>query len=118
VACTAHEQLGGDAPDFGFIFSTIGYDQDDILDAIAEKFVDGPVNSATLEGVIGRGVADESMYAIQIVGHNSDEVQFHSFQAANAVENPREAGEELGRQVAIFGQPRTLKCGCIKWIYK
>ncbi len=48
----------------------------------------------------GEGVADESMYAVQIVGLKSDGVQFHSFQAANAVENPMEAGEELGRQVA------------------
>jgi hypothetical protein len=39
------------------------------------------------------------MYAIQIVGLKSDGVQFHGFQATNAVENPMEAGEELGRQV-------------------
>ncbi|MDA9981650.1 FIST C-terminal domain-containing protein [Gammaproteobacteria bacterium] len=100
AASTAQESLGADAPDLVFVFSTIGYDQDDILDAVAERFGDVPVSGATFEGVIGRGVADESMYAVQIVGLKSDEVRFHSFQAANAVENPMEAGEELGRQVA------------------
>ena len=100
AASTAHRQLDADAPDFVFVFSTIGYEQEDILDAVAEKFGDVPVSGASFEGIIGRGVADESMYAVQIVGLKSDEVQFHCFQASNAVENPMEAGEELGRQVA------------------
>jgi hypothetical protein len=100
AANTAHKQLGADAPDFVFVFSTIGYEQEDILDAVAEKFGDVPVSGATFEGIIGRGFADESMYAVQVVGLKSDEVQFHNFQAADAVKNPMEAGEELGRQVA------------------
>ena len=100
AASTAHEQLGADTPDFVFVFSTIGYEQDDILDAVAEKFGEVPVSGATFEGIIGQGIADESMYAVQVVGLKSDSVQFHSFQAANAVDNPVEAGEEIGRQVA------------------
>ena len=99
AASTAHKLLGADAPDFVLVFSTIGYEQEDILDAVAEEFGDVPVSGATFEGIIGRGLADESMYAVQIVGLKSDGVQFHGFQAANAVENPMQAGEELGRQV-------------------
>jgi hypothetical protein len=104
AASTACEQLGADVPDFVFVFSTIGYEQEDILDAVAEKFGDVPMSGATFEGIIGRGFADESMYAVQIVGLSSDEVQFHNFQAANAVESPLEAGEKLGRQVAGITQ--------------
>lgn len=100
AASTVHEQLDADAPDFVFVFSTIGYEQEDILDAVAEKFGDVPMSGATFEGIIGRGYADESMYAVQIVGLKSDEVQFYNFQAANAVDQPLEAGEKLGRQVA------------------
>lgn len=33
---TVKEQLGTDAPDFVFVFSNIGYEQQDILDAVAE----------------------------------------------------------------------------------
>ena len=73
AASTVHEQLGADAPDFVFVFSTIGYEQEDILDAVADKFGDVPMSGATFEGIIGRGYADESMYAVQIVGLKSDD---------------------------------------------
>ena len=102
---TVQEQLGADAPDFVFVFSTIGYEQEDILEAVAEKFGDVPMSGATFEGIIGRGYADEGMYAIQIVGLKSDDVQFHSIEAANAVKQPLEAGEQLGQQVAEIKRP-------------
>jgi hypothetical protein len=105
AASVVHGQLDGDTPDFVFVFSTIGYEQEDILDAVAEKFGDVPMSGATFEGIIGRNFADESMYAVQIVGLKSDGVRFHNFQAANAVEQPLEAGETLGRQVAEVAQP-------------
>jgi len=104
AASTVQEQLGADAPDFVFIFSTIGYEQEDILEAVAEKFGDVSMSGATFEGIIGRDFADEGMYAVQIVGLKSDDVQFHSFEAANAVGQPLEAGEQLGRQVAEITQ--------------
>lgn len=99
AASTVHEQLDADAPDMVFVFSTIGHEQEDILDAVSEKFGDVPISGATFEGIIGRDYADEGMYAVQIVGLKSDTIQFHNFQAANAVERPLEAGEKLGRLV-------------------
>lgn len=38
-----------------FVFSTIGYEQEDILEAVAEKVGDVPMSGATFEGIIGRG---------------------------------------------------------------
>jgi hypothetical protein len=104
AASTVYDQLEADAPDFVFVFSTIGYEQEDILDAAAEKFGDVPMSGATFEGIIGRGYADESMYGVQIVGLKSEDVRFHNFQTVNAVEQPLEAGEELGRRVADVTQ--------------
>ena len=104
AASTVQEQLGADAPDFVLVFSTIGYEQEDILDAVAEKFGDVPMSGATFEGIIGRGFADEGMYAVQIVGLKSDDIQFHNFKAENAVGQPLEAGEQIGRQVAEIEQ--------------
>jgi len=104
AASKVQEQLGADAPDIVFVFSTIGYEQEDILEAVAEKFGDVPMSGATFEGIIGRGYADEGMYAVQIVGLKSDGVQFHNFEAANAVGQPLQAGEQLGRQVAEISQ--------------
>jgi len=104
AASTVQEQLGADVPDFVLVFSTIGYEQEDILDAVAEKFCNVPMSGSTFEGIIGRDFADEGMYALQIVGFKSDDVQFHSFVAANSVDQPLEAGEQLGRQVAEIAQ--------------
>lgn len=104
AASAVQEQLGGEVPDLVLVFSTIGYEQEDVLEAVAEKFGDVPMSGATFEGIIGRGFADEGMYALQIVGLRSDDVQFHNFEAANAVEQPLEAGEQLGRQVAEIKQ--------------
>jgi len=104
AATAVHNQLDAEAPDFLFVFSLIGYEQEDILDAVAETFNDVPMSGATYEGLIGRGYADESMYGVQIVGLKSEDVQFHNFQIVNAVERSLEAGEEIGRQAADVNQ--------------
>ena len=45
------------------------------------------------------------MYAVQIVGLKSRDVQFHNFQIPNSVEQPLQAGEELGRRVTEVSDP-------------
>ena len=76
AASTVKEQLGADDPDFVFVFSNIGYEQQDILDAVAEILGDVPLSDATFGGIIGREFVDESMYAVQIVGFKSNTIQF------------------------------------------
>lgn len=100
AADAVHDQMQMESPDFVFVFSTIGYEQQDILDAVVEKFGDVPISGATFEGIIGQGHADESMYGVQIVGLKSGDVRFHNFQVPNSVEQPLQAGEEIGRQVS------------------
>jgi len=112
AASAVHEQLDGDAPDFVLVFSTIGCEQEDILASVVEQFGDVRMSGAAFEGVIGRDYADEGMDALQIVGLKSDDVQFHNFEAANAVDQPLEAGEQLGRQVAEITQSGTEYSSC------
>lgn len=104
AAKAVHDQLKADAPDFLFVFSLIGYEQEDILDAVAETFNDVPMSGATYEGLIGRGYADEGMYGVQIVGLKSEDVRLYNFQIPNAVEQPFEAGEEIGRRAVEVAQ--------------
>ena len=86
AAGAVHDQLNSELPDFVFVFSTIGYEQQDILDAVIEKFGDVPISGATFEGIIGQGQANETMYGVQIVGLKSEDVRFHNFQFPNSVE--------------------------------
>lgn len=65
------DQLGAVFPDFVFVFSTIGYEHQDVLDAVAEIVSDVPMSGVTFEGIIGLDFADETMYAVQIVGFKS-----------------------------------------------
>jgi hypothetical protein len=104
AASTVKQQLGDESPDFVFVFSTIGYEQQDILDAVAETLGNVPSSGATFEGIIGREFVDESMYAIQIAGLKSNSIQFYNLQSANAVERLLQAGEDIGRQVAEVAQ--------------
>ena len=104
AASTVKEQLGADDPDFVFVFSNIGYEQQDILDAVAEILGDVPLSGATFGGIIGREFVDESMYAVQIVGFKSNTIQFYNFQGANVVDQPLQAGENIGQQAAAVAK--------------
>ena len=44
------------------------------------------------------------MYAVQIAGLKSDTIKFYNLQSANAVAQPLQAGEDIGRQVAKVAQ--------------
>jgi len=104
AASIVKEQLIGDSPDFVFVFSSIGYEHQDILDAVAEVLGDMPQSGATFGGIIGREFVDESMYAVQIAGLKSNTIQFYNFKSANAVNQPFQAGENIGQRVAAVAQ--------------
>ena len=104
AANSVKEQLGKDDPDFVFVFSTIGYEHQDIIDAVVEILGEIPLSGVTFEGVIGREFADESMYAVQIVGFKSNTIQFFNFQSSDAVNEPLQAGELIGKNVASVTQ--------------
>jgi hypothetical protein len=105
AATTVRDQLAAAAPDFAFVFCTIGYELEDVLDAVQDTFGDVQMSGATYERIIGRGYADESMYSLQVVGFKSENVHFHNFQTTNAVEQPLAAGESIGRRVAEVDEP-------------
>ena len=77
AAISVRNELGPEGADFIFVFSTIGYEQEDVLDGVREILGDIPMCGATFEGIIGRDIADESMYAVQVVGIRSEKIKFH-----------------------------------------
>ena len=105
AASEAKTHLGSPNPDFVFVFSTVGYEQEDVLAAVAEVFGGIPMSGATYEGIIGRGIADESMYAVQVIALRSSDVRFHNFSFPSNINDSLECGEHLGRQVARVEDP-------------
>lgn len=105
AAVSVRDELGPEGADFLLVFSTIGYEQEDVLDGVREILGDVPMCGATFEGIIGRDLADESMYALQVVGIRSEKIKFYEFCADNVVSNPLEAGRRIGRTIEKVGDP-------------
>ncbi len=105
AASVVRDKLGSVRPDFIFVFCTIGFELEDVLAAVKDTLGDVPLSGATFEGIIGLGLADESMYAVQVTGMQSDSVQFHNFIGLGSVETPVDAGVSLGRNIAQCRSP-------------
>ncbi len=105
AAISVRNELGPEGADFIFVFSTIGYEQEDILDGVREILGDIPMCGATFEGIIGRDIADESMYAVQVVGIRSEKIKFHNFCVENIVYSPLEAGHQIGCAIESVKDP-------------
>lgn len=105
AAISVRDELGPEGADFIFVFSTIGYEQEDVLDGVREILGDVPMSGATFEGIIGRDIADESMYAVQIVGIRSNKIKFHSFSTEDIVRSPLEAGHKIGCKIESVKDP-------------
>ena len=105
AAILVRDELGPAGAEFIFVFSTIGYEQEDVLDGVQEILGDTPMCGATFEGIIGRDFADESMYAVQIVGIRSKKNKFYSFCEEDTVLHPLEAGHRIGRKIESVKDP-------------
>lgn len=55
------KQLGNKLPNFIFVFTTIGYEHEDVLEAITEIFGDIPMSGSTFEGIIGGEIQSQTM---------------------------------------------------------
>ena len=100
AATAVRDQLGPDGADFIFVFSTIGYEQEDVLEGVTDILGDLPMCGATFEGIIGRNIADESMYAVQVIGIRSERIKFHEFCAEDSVRDPLTAGVKIGESIS------------------
>jgi len=100
AAKEALTQLADEKPDFAFVFSTIGYEHEDVLDGVKSVLKDIPISGSTYEGIIGRQIVNESLYAVQVTCFKSEGVKFINFSVPNVPENSGVAGEQLGQMVA------------------
>jgi hypothetical protein len=105
AATAARDELGPEGADFIFVFSTIGYEQEDVLEGVRDILGDRPMGGATFEGIIGRNIADETMYAVQVVAIRSKTIKFHELSAEDVVGNPLQAGISIGQAVQSVNDP-------------
>lgn len=99
-ACAA---LGGAPPEFCLVFSTSGYDQRVLLDAV--RAVTGParLSGCSGEGVIAEGVSDERDRSVAVLAVRSDAIRFTPLLVPRYSADPAGAGRALARRVHESG---------------
>ncbi len=108
-------QAGISSADFLFVFATIGYNQQQLIDTIRLISKKTPLSGCSAEGVIANGVADEDNFALVIMAIKSDQIEFTCGLTSNLKKAPYEAGQNIGhnalnqksssRDLALFLYP-------------
>lgn len=103
AAKAAIEPLGDARPGLVIVFATAGYDQQAMLDGVAELTGREPIVGCSAEGVITRDGSDETGHAVAVVAIASDEIASHAFFAGGFAEDAAACGRALVEQIRASG---------------
>jgi hypothetical protein len=67
---------GTEQPDFVFLFTSLGYEPEKLLQAVRQATGNCPLVGCSGQGVIVQGEADESSFSVAILAIKSDELHF------------------------------------------
>jgi hypothetical protein len=106
----AQAQAGIDQPDFVFVFATLGYEPEQLLQTIRQATGNAPLVGCSGQGVITQGEADESSFALAVMVIQSDQLRFTHRAMARQNQSFAEVGEILGSklQMAMPDSPLAL----------
>ena len=93
---------GVEKPDFSFMFATVGYNQQALLNAVREATKGAPLCGSSGGGVIAGGEADESNFAVGVMAISSDQLRFSHGMATRLKQDPT----EVGRAIAQLSSPK------------
>jgi hypothetical protein len=103
AANQALKAAGVEKPDFIFMFATVGYDQQSLLEAVREATDGAPLCGCSAEGVIAGDEADESHFSVAVMTIRSDQIRF----SHGIVTGLKEGSAEVGRAIAEATQPQV-----------
>lgn len=87
-------------PDFVFMFASVGYPQQILVDTIREVTDGAPLAGCSGEGVIAQGEADEGNFTVGVMLVRSDELFLHHAHAVGLKSDARLAGARLATALA------------------
>lgn len=99
AAQEALKTLKGKKPDIIFVFATIGYEQQDVLDGILEIVPNSKISGCTSTGVILQNYVNEEMYALSLMMIQSDEIKFENFMVKGLKEDSYGCGVKLAQAI-------------------
>jgi len=100
AAEAALAQAGVTSCDFVMLFSTVGYDQQVILDAVRRVPGEARLAGCSGEGVIAQGMGNESSHVVSVMVWKSDELRFTAGKACGLGAGVREVGAAVAQQVS------------------
>jgi hypothetical protein len=90
-------------PDFVFMFSTVGYPQPAVLAAVRETTGGAPLTGCSGEGIIAKGIADESNFSVAVMVLRSDELKLVNGLETGLKADPADVGRRMGEAVRASG---------------
>lgn len=103
AAQRALASAGTDRPDFVLMFSTVGYAQPAVLAAVREATGRAPLAGCSGEGIIARGIADESNFSVAVMAIRSDEIRLVNGLETGLKADPAGVGRRIGEAVRAAG---------------
>jgi hypothetical protein len=95
----ALKKAGIDAPNFVFLFATVGYAQDILLESVRKVTGRAPLCGCSAEGTIAQGIGDESNFSVVVMTIVSDEFGFIHGVAENLQNDPAGAGRTIAKSI-------------------
>lgn len=103
-----HGKIG--KPDFVFVFATVGYDQQILIQAIREATSGAPLSGCSGEGIITQGVVAETNFGVCVMAIASDELRFENVCVKELAAGFDSAGEHLAEKVRPLLAEDNIAC--------
>ena len=96
------------APDFVFIFASVGYNQQVLIDTVNRASGGAPMSGCSGEGIISLGEADESNFSVATMVIQSDELVFRNAYSTGLKHNSGLCGEKIARKLLTVVNDETI----------
>jgi len=110
AALQALQQGGITKPDFVFVFATVGYNQQLLIQTIRDTTSGAPLSGCSGEGVITQGMAAETNFGVCVMAIASDELRFANVRVKGMGLQAGLAGERLAAEVRPLLAKDAIAC--------
>jgi hypothetical protein len=96
----ALKAAGISQPDFVWLFASLGYDPEKLVQTVRDATGDAPLIGCSGQGVIAQGETDESSFSVSVMVIQSDELRFTNYATPHANLSFEQVGQAIGQQLA------------------
>ena len=110
AAFQAMQQGGISKPDFVFVFATIGYNQQLLIQTIREATKGAALSGCSGEGIITQGMVAETNFGVCVMAITSDELRFSNVRVKEIATGVEQAGKRLATELQPLLAHDNIAC--------